>query len=147
MATYNTYLQSQKCPRLRMGNTQQVDGKCVVLNMARKPTHNIKFTPRYRNLPVWRSRKQTRTSLRDWILNDMEGSEGDCVNLRRLRPELWRQKNWLLHHDNALSQTSLLTWGFFWGPKTTWLSSQPTLLACFGPERPTLREHDFQDAF
>jgi hypothetical protein len=22
-------------------------------------------------------------------------------NVRRLRPEIWRQKNWLLHHDNA----------------------------------------------
>jgi hypothetical protein len=24
-------------------------------------------------------------------------------NVRRLRPDLWRQKNWLLHHDNALA--------------------------------------------
>jgi hypothetical protein len=24
-------------------------------------------------------------------------------NVRRLRPELWRQKNWLLHHDNTFS--------------------------------------------
>jgi hypothetical protein len=24
------------------------------------------------------------------------------ANMRRLRPELWPQKNWLLHHDNAL---------------------------------------------
>jgi hypothetical protein len=30
-------------------------------------------------------------------------------NARRLRPELWRQKNWLLHHDNAPSHTSLST--------------------------------------
>jgi hypothetical protein len=27
-------------------------------------------------------------------------------NVRRLRPELWREKNWLLHHDNAPSHTS-----------------------------------------
>jgi hypothetical protein len=27
-------------------------------------------------------------------------------NLQRLRPELWQQKNWLLHHDNAQSHTS-----------------------------------------
>jgi hypothetical protein len=27
-------------------------------------------------------------------------------NLRRLRPELWRQKGWLLHHDNAPSHIS-----------------------------------------
>jgi hypothetical protein len=28
-------------------------------------------------------------------------------NVRRLRPELWRQKNWLLHHNNAPSHTSI----------------------------------------
>jgi hypothetical protein len=28
-------------------------------------------------------------------------------NVRTLRPELWRQKNWLLHHDNAASHTFL----------------------------------------
>jgi hypothetical protein len=27
------------------------------------------------------------------------------ANMRRLRPELWRRKNWLLHHDNAPSHT------------------------------------------
>jgi hypothetical protein len=29
-----------------------------------------------------------------------------CENVRRLRPELWRQNNWLLHHDNALPHIS-----------------------------------------
>jgi hypothetical protein len=28
-------------------------------------------------------------------------------NVRRLRLELWRQKNWLLHHDNAPPHTSI----------------------------------------
>jgi hypothetical protein len=28
-------------------------------------------------------------------------------NVQRILPELWRQKNWLLHHDNAPSHTSL----------------------------------------
>jgi hypothetical protein len=40
------------------------------------------------------------------------------VNVRRLRPELCRQKNWLLHHDSAPSRRehdcrhppTLLTW-------------------------------------
>jgi hypothetical protein len=41
-------------------------------------------------------------------------------NVKRFRPELWRQKNWLLHHDNAPSPGNFL-------PKTIWLSS-PTLL-------------------
>jgi hypothetical protein len=30
-------------------------------------------------------------------------------NARRLRPELWQQKNWLLHQDNAPSHTSFFT--------------------------------------
>jgi histone-lysine N-methyltransferase SETMAR len=30
-------------------------------------------------------------------------------NVRRLRPELWRQKNWLLHHDNPPSHIFLFT--------------------------------------
>jgi hypothetical protein len=30
-------------------------------------------------------------------------------NLQRLRPELWRQQPWLLHHDNAPSHISVLT--------------------------------------
>jgi hypothetical protein len=29
-------------------------------------------------------------------------------NVQRLRSELWRQKNWLLHHDSAPSHTSFL---------------------------------------
>jgi hypothetical protein len=31
---------------------------------------------------------------------------GLCENDRRLRSELWRQKNWLLHHDYAPSHNS-----------------------------------------
>jgi hypothetical protein len=30
-------------------------------------------------------------------------------NVRRKRPELWRNHNWLLHHDNAPTHTSLET--------------------------------------
>jgi hypothetical protein len=33
-------------------------------------------------------------------------------NLRRLRPEIWRQNDWLLHHDNAPSHTSFFTRDF-----------------------------------
>jgi hypothetical protein len=29
-----------------------------------------------------------------------------CEKVLRFWPKLWRQKNWLLHHDNALSHTS-----------------------------------------
>jgi hypothetical protein len=38
---------------------------------------------------------------------------------RRLRRELWRQKNWLLHHDTAPSHSSFFTRQF--SPKITWL--------------------------
>jgi hypothetical protein len=34
-------------------------------------------------------------------------------NVRRLRPELWRQVNWMLHHDKAPSHTSFLTREYF----------------------------------
>jgi hypothetical protein len=34
-------------------------------------------------------------------------------SIRRLHPELWRQKNWLLHHDNTPSHTSLFNQGIF----------------------------------
>jgi hypothetical protein len=33
-------------------------------------------------------------------------------NVRRRRPELWREQTWLLHHDNASSQTSVFTQQF-----------------------------------
>jgi len=32
--------------------------------------------------------------------------------VRRHRPQLWREETWLLHHDNAPSQTSVLTHQF-----------------------------------
>jgi hypothetical protein len=34
-------------------------------------------------------------------------------NVRRIRPELWRQRNWLLHHDKAPSCTFFLQGIFF----------------------------------
>jgi hypothetical protein len=34
-------------------------------------------------------------------------------NVRRLHPELWQQKNWLLHHNNTPSHTSFFTSEFF----------------------------------
>jgi hypothetical protein len=34
-------------------------------------------------------------------------------NVLRLRGKLWRQENWLLHHDNAPSDTSVFTREFF----------------------------------
>jgi hypothetical protein len=40
---------------------------------------------------------------------------GHCV---KIHPELWRQKNWLLYHDNALSDTPFLHQGIFL-PKAT----------------------------
>jgi len=29
-------------------------------------------------------------------------------NVRRKRPEMWKKRNWLLHHDNAPAHTSLV---------------------------------------
>jgi hypothetical protein len=36
----------------------------------------------------------------------------DCVKMRRLRSELWRQKNWLSHQDNTQSHISFFTKDF-----------------------------------
>jgi hypothetical protein len=54
-------------------------------------------------------------------------------NIQRLRPELWRQKNLLLHHDNSPSRTSLFTREFFTKNKMTIVPRHPTFL-CF-PDR------------
>jgi hypothetical protein len=45
-----------------------------------------------------------------------------CENVRRLRPELWRQKNWMLHLDNTPSHTSFFTSDFLTivVPRTTY---------------------------
>jgi hypothetical protein len=42
-------------------------------------------------------------------------------NVRRCRPELWREQTWLLHHDNAPFHTSVPTQQFL--AKRKWLSS------------------------
>jgi hypothetical protein len=46
--------------------------------------------------------------------------------VRRKRPERWRNQDWLLHHDNAPAHTALCR--DFW-PLKTWLWS-PILLTC-----------------
>jgi hypothetical protein len=88
--------------------------------------------------------------------------------VRRLRPELWRQKNWLLHHDNAPSHISFLPREFLTKPNMTvvshpfYFSLTPRLKIklegrYFDPTEVieaesqavlnTLTEHHFQDAF
>jgi hypothetical protein len=48
-------------------------------------------------------------------------------NVRRLRPKLWRQENWLLYHDNAPPHTSFFTGGFCTKSNMTSVSHQPYL--------------------
>jgi hypothetical protein len=88
--------------------------------------------------------------------------------VRRLRPELWRQKNWLLHHDIAPSHTTFFTRDFFYQkhhdcpPPPTYVSLFPRLKlkikgchfdtvdvveAELQVVLNTLTEHDFQDSF
>jgi hypothetical protein len=52
-------------------------------------------------------------------------------------PQLWQQKNWLLHHDNALSGTTFLTRKFFL-PKTKWLIPHPPHPPYLAPCCPSL---------
>jgi transposase len=97
-------------------------------------------------------------------------------NMQRLHPKLWRQKNWLLHHDNAPSHTSSSTWEFLTKNNMTVVPHppySPDLAPCDFSLFPqlmiklkgrrfdttevteaesqavlnTLTEHDFQDAF
>jgi transposase len=101
---------------------------------------------------------------------------GDCENVRRLQPELWGQKNWLLHHNNAPSHTSFFTREFLTKNNMTLIPHppySPDLAPCdfslfhhlkiklkgrrFDTTKAmeaesqavlnTLTEHDFHDAF
>jgi hypothetical protein len=49
-------------------------------------------------------------------------------NVRTLRPELWQQKNWLLHHDNASFHTSFFIWEFLTKNNMTVVPTHPTSL-------------------
>jgi hypothetical protein len=46
-------------------------------------------------------------------------------NVRRRRPQLWRNNSWFLHHDNAPVQISLLIRDFLANMNTTVLSQPP----------------------
>jgi hypothetical protein len=80
-------------------------------------------------------------------------------NMRRLRLELWRQKKWLFHHNNAPSHTFFSTWEFWtWNNVTliSWLSiklkgrhfdTTEVIEAESQAVLNSLTEHDFQVAF
>ncbi|UYV78768.1 hypothetical protein LAZ67_16002686 [Cordylochernes scorpioides] len=55
--------------------------------------------------------------------------------IRQKRPDLWKNKNWLLHHDNAPAHTSLLVRDFL-AKNNTLMMSQP-------PYSPDLAPCDF----
>jgi hypothetical protein len=89
-------------------------------------------------------------------------------NVRRLRPEIWRQKNWLFLHDSEPSHASYVTRNFFDKKQHDHHLHPPhfSVLPRFKTELKgrlfdtievseaesqevlnTLTEHDFQDAF
>ncbi|UYV63016.1 hypothetical protein LAZ67_2002856 [Cordylochernes scorpioides] len=45
--------------------------------------------------------------------------------IRQKRPDLWKNKNWLLHHDNAHAHTSLLVRDFLAKPNTLMMPQPP----------------------
>jgi hypothetical protein len=49
-------------------------------------------------------------------------------NVLRHHPELWQQKNWLLHHNNAPSHTSFLTREYFTKNNITVLTASVPLI-------------------
>ena len=58
-----------------------------------------------------------------------------CEAIRQKRPDLWKNKNWLLHHDNAPAHTSLLVREF--------LTKNNTLMMPQPPYSPDLAPCDF----
>jgi hypothetical protein len=93
-------------------------------------------------------------------------NKGETVreNVRTLRPKLWEQKYWLLHHDNASSHISFFTREFFFTKSNIIVVLYPSYFSLF----PRLKieqkyrhfetvevmetiasgaEHDFLDAF
>jgi hypothetical protein len=54
-------------------------------------------------------------------------------NVNRERPEMWKNGNWLLHHDNAPAHTSLVVREFL--TKNNVTTSPPCLLTWPGPLR------------
>ena len=48
--------------------------------------------------------------------------------VRRLRPQLWREQTWLLHHDNAPGHTAVLTQQFQAANKITVIPTHHTPL-------------------
>jgi hypothetical protein len=48
--------------------------------------------------------------------------------VRRLHPELWRQKNWLLHHNKAVSYTAFSPRSFLTKINTTAVHTHSTFL-------------------
>jgi hypothetical protein len=57
----------------------------------------------------------------------------------RLRPELWRQDKWLLHHDNAPSQTSFFSIELFIANDVT-AFSHPTYFSLFSQLNTKLKD-------
>jgi hypothetical protein len=49
-------------------------------------------------------------------------------NVRRRRPELWREQTWLLHNDNAPSHISVLTQQFLAKDKMAVIAHTPYFL-------------------
>ncbi|UYV79064.1 hypothetical protein LAZ67_17000978 [Cordylochernes scorpioides] len=75
---------------------------------------------------------QGRTVNKEYYLQVMRNFRQE---IRQKRPDLWKNKNWLLHHDNAPAHTSLLVRDF--------LAKNNTLMMPQPPYSPDLAPCDF----
>ncbi|UYV76531.1 hypothetical protein LAZ67_14001018 [Cordylochernes scorpioides] len=75
---------------------------------------------------------QGRTVKKEYYLQVMRNFR---EAIRQKRPDLWKNKNWLLHHDNAPAHTSLLVRDF--------LAKNNTLMMPQPPYSPELAPGDF----
>jgi hypothetical protein len=71
----------------------------------------------------WRAKSRACSSVNSAYYCDVLRRHRE--NVRRLCPKLWRQKNWLLRHDNASSDTFHFTREFFTKYNMTFVPNQP----------------------
>ncbi|UYV74923.1 hypothetical protein LAZ67_12001814, partial [Cordylochernes scorpioides] len=80
---------------------------------------------------------QSRTVNKEYYLQVMRNLR---EAIRQKRPDLWKNKNWLLHHDNAPAHTSLLVRDFLAKNKTL-MMPQPLYSPVLAPLEPSCKRH------
>jgi hypothetical protein len=100
----------QECLNGMLGSGQTEKGETDE-EQIREHAHNFLWHQGNCSQRIRSGRPNSQLRILLWLLQWL------CENVWRLHPEVWRQKNWLLHHDNTTLPFS--TGNFL--PKTKWL--------------------------